>query len=472
MNEYLSDDFLLVSSVGRSLYHEHVASLPVVDYHCHIDPQAVADDRKFEDIAELWVCKDPYKWRAMRMNGIAEREITGEATNRQKFTAWAKTVPYTIGNPLFHWNALELKRYFGVTDLLTPESADAIWEQCNSQLSLPRCSARGLLQQANVKLICTSDDLLDSLAPQRQMFEEKSALTMLPSLRADSLLAVETTGFVPFCRALGAKTGIVVDSLAAFKSALKVRLDVFAELGCRFADHGLDKPVFEPIAEAEAARLFAKRINGAGLSDLELLQLKTTLLVFAGQEYAARHWVMQLHIGAQRATSDRLRSLAGPAGGYACIGSSSDVVPISRFLNHLETSGSLPRTILYTLNPSDTDMFASLTGSFAEDGVPGKIQFGPAWWWNDNRDGIVRQLRALGNLGLLGRHIGMTTDSRSLLSYSRHEYYRRIVCNLFGEWVEAGELPRDESILKKLVQDICFFNANNWLAIDQGECRV
>jgi len=463
MNEYLSDDFLLVSNVGKSLYHEHVASLPIVDYHCHIDPQAVADDKVFKDIAELWVCKDPYKWRAMRMNGIAEREITGDASNQQKFKAWAKTVPYTIGNPLFHWNGLELKRYFGVTELLVPESADAIWKRCNSQLSLPQCSARGLLKQTNVELICTSDDLLDSLEPHRQMFEEKSALTMLPSLRADSLLAVETTGFVSFCQTLAEKTGIIVDCLDAFKSAVRLRLDVFGELGCRFADHGLDKPFFELIAEDEAARLFEKLITGGNLSDLEQLQLKTTLLVFFGQEYAERNWIMQLHIGAQRATSDRLRNLSGPAGGYTCIGSSSDVVPVSRFLNHLEINGRLPRTILFTLNPSDTDMFASLTGSYAEDGVPGKVQFGPAWWWNDNRDGIVRQFRTLGNLGLLGRHIGMTTDSRSLLSYSRHEYYRRIVCNLIGEWVEAGELPRDQSILKKFVQDICYFNARNWL---------
>ena len=463
MNDYLSDDFLLVSKAGKALYHEHVKSLPIIDFHCHIDPQSVADDKVFNDIAELWVCKDPYKWRAMRMNGIEEQMITGDASNRQKFNAWAQTVPYTIGNPLFHWNGLELKRYFGVDDLLVPASADAIWERCNSQLSLPQFSARGLLKQANVETICTSDDLLDSLDPHRQMFEENGALKMHPSLRADSLLAVETPSFTSFCKSLSEKTGIHVNGLDAFKSAVQLRLDVFHDLGCRLADHALDRPFFELITEDVADRLFDNLMAGGRLSDLEQLQLKTTLLVFAGQEYAARNWIMQLHIGAQRMTSGRLRSLAGPAGGYACIGSSSDVVPVSKLLNHLESDERLPRTILYTLNPSDTDMFASLTGSFAEDGVPGKVQFGPAWWWNDNRDGIVRQLRALGNLGLLGRHIGMTTDSRSLLSYSRHEYYRRIVCNLIGEWVDAGELPKDQELLKKFVQDVCYFNAKNWL---------
>jgi len=463
MSEYLSDDFLLVSSVGRSLYHDHAAMLPVIDYHCHIDPQVVADDQVFVDVAELWVCRDPYKWRAMRMNGIPEREITGGASNREKFNAWAATVPCTIGNPLFHWTGLELKRYFGVDAMLQDKTADAIWAQCNSRLAAPEYSARGLLKQAKVELLCTSDDLLDTLAPHCRMRDEGGDLRMLPSLRADSLVAVETPGFQSFCQSLAGQTGIAVESLEAFKTAVRIRLDVFNDLGCRVADHALDQPVFEPVADDVAARLFERRLAGDSPSALELLQLKTTLLVFAGAEYHRRGWIMQLHIGAQRATSQRLRDLAGAAGGFACIGKSSDVAQVCAFLNRLEGDGTLPRTILFTLNPSDTDMYASLTGSFAEDGVPGKVQFGPAWWWCDNRDGIVRQLRALGNMGLLGRHIGMTTDSRSLLSYSRHEYYRRIVCNLVGEWVEAGELPRDQELLEKFVKDICYFNARRWL---------
>jgi glucuronate isomerase len=463
MTDYLGHDFLLPSRAGRSLYHDHAASLPVIDYHCHIDPRAVADDRRFADIAELWVCGDPYKWRAMRMNGIPEREITGNASNRDKFRAWAATVPYTIGNPLFHWTGLELKRYFGVDAMLDDKTADAIWAQCNSRLALPEYSARGLLNQANVELLCTSDDLLDSLAPHRRMSEEGGALKMLPSLRGDSLVGVGSPVFRSFCTSLAGQTGTAVDSLDAYTAAVRRRLDVFDGLGCRVADHALDQPVFEPVAGDVAAQLFERRLAGDDLGAMELQQLKTALLTFAGTEYHRRGWIMQLHIGAQRATSERLRDLAGPAGGFACIGASSDVARVCAFLNRLEADGALPRTILFTLNPSDTDMYASVTGSFAEAGVPGKLQFGPAWWWCDNRDGIVRQLRALGNMGLLGRHIGMTTDSRSLLSYSRHEYYRRIVCNLIGEWVDAGELPRDPDLLARFVKDICYFNAKRWL---------
>jgi glucuronate isomerase len=295
------------------------------------------------------------------------------------------------------------------------------------------------------------------------MREEGGAPKMLPSLRGDSVVGVEAPGFPSFCTALAGQTGNAVGSLDAYKAAVRLRLDVFDGLGCRVADHALDQPVFDPVADGVAARLFERRIAGGGLSALELQQLKTALLVFAGAEYHRRGWIMQLHIGAQRATSQRLRDLAGPAGGFACIGASSDVARVCAFLNRLEADGALPRTILFTLNPSDTDMYASVAGSFAEDGVPGQIQFGPAWWWNDNRDGIVRQLKALGNMGLLGRHIGMTTDSRSLLSYSRHEYYRRIVCNLIGEWVDAGELPRAPDLLARLVKDICYVNAKRWL---------
>ena len=295
------------------------------------------------------------------------------------------------------------------------------------------------------------------------MREEGGASKMLPSLRARQPRRRRVAGLPAFCASLAGQTGTAVDSLDAYKAAVRLRLDVFDGLGCRVADHALDQPVFEPVTDGVGARLFERRLAGDALGVVELLQLKTALLVFAGAEYHRRGWIMQLHIGAQRATSQRLRDLAGPAGGFACIGASSDVARVCAFLNRLEADGALPRTILFTLNPSDTDMYASVTGSFAEDGVPGKVQFGPAWWWCDNRDGIVRQLRALGNMGLLGRHIGMTTDSRSLLSYSRHEYYRRIVCNLIGEWVDAGELPRDPDLLARFVKNICYFNARRWL---------
>jgi glucuronate isomerase len=463
MPDYLGEDFLLASPYGRMLYHVHAAALPVIDYHCHIDPRSVADDQVFEDITQLWIRSDPYKWRAMRMNGIEEQRITGDASHWQTFEAWAQTVPHTVGNPLFHWTGLELKRYFGVDELLRPASAAEIWHHCNALLPQADFSARGLLARAGVEILCTSDDLLDDLEPHRRMQASGSAIRMVPSLRADSMVAVGSPGFPAWCRGLGQRTGMAVESLDAFQAAVDLRLDAFDALGCRVADLGLDRPVFAPVGEGEAAQLFERLLAGHALSVTEQQQLQTHLLVFAGMQYHRRGWMMQLHIGAQRHTSQRLREASGGAGGYACIGSTSDVALVCGLLDRLERQGGLPRTVLYTLNPSDTEMFASLAGSFTEDGVPGKLQFGPAWWLNDHRDGIERQLRALGNLGLLGRHIGMTTDSRSLLSYSRHEYYRRILCNLLGSWVDAGELPRDEDLLAGLVRDICYFNAKRWL---------
>ena len=466
MADYLSDDFLLCSKTARSLYHEHAAALPVIDFHSHIDPQAVADDHVFGELTELWISQDPYKWRAMRMNGIAEYAITGAAPAREKFDAWAQTVPYTVGNPLFHWTSLELKRYFGIDAQLSPGTAGAIWANCNRQLPEPRLSARGLLKQAHVELLCTSDDLLDTLAPHQRMQAEGGDLAMLPSLRADRIVAVDAPGFQTFCGALEIATGLRIDGLDAFKAAVGLRLDVFQAAGCCVADIGLDRPVFELASDGVVASIFDRLMAGGALDALQVLQLKTALLLHLGGEYHRRNWVMQLHIGAQRTTSQRLRDSTGGAGGYACIGSSSDVALVCRLLNQLECRGALPRTILFTLNPSDTDMFASVTGSFTGEGLPGKVQFGPAWWFNDNRDGMVRQLKALGNMGLLGRHIGMTTDSRSLLSYSRHEYYRRILCNLVGEWVEAGELPQDPDFLEKFIRDLCYFNARRWLRPD------
>lgn len=468
MPEYLGEDFLLASPYGRMLYHTHAAALPVIDYHCHIDPHAVADDRVFGDLTQLWIQSDPYKWRAMRMNGIEEHRVTGDASNWLKFEAWAQTVPRAVGNPLFHWTGLELKRYFGVDDLLGPKSAEAIWRHCNALLTQTGFSARGLLDRAGVEVLCTSDDPLDGLEAHHRMAASGSAIRMLPSWRADSLLAVGTPGFAAFCRGLAQSTGVPITSLDAFQAAVVLRLDAFDALGCRVADLGMDQPVFAPVSEGESARLFDRQLAGYALSPLEQQQLQTHLLVFLGTEYHRRGWVMQLHIGAQRTTSQRLRDISGGAGGYACIGKSSDVALVCGLLDRMERLGRLPRTVLFTLNPSDTDMFASLAGSFTEGGVASKLQFGPAWWLNDHRDGIERQLRTLGNLGLLSRHIGMTTDSRSLLSYPRHEYYRRILCNLLGQWVNAGELPRDEELLGGMVRDICYGNAKGWLTSHPG----
>lgn len=454
---------MLDSPMSRTLYHEFAAPLPIVDFHCHIDPSWLAKDRRFDNLADLWVVNDPYKWRAMRINGVPEERITGQAPALTKFQAWAGTVPRTIGNPLFHWSALELQRYFDVTAPLSPKTAQATWDHCNELLAGPGFTALGLLGRSHVETLCTSDDILDSLEWHRS-FQGQGAIRMLPSLRADSLIDVTGTRFPAFCAKLGQMSGIAVEGLETYKAAISARLDVFKEAGCTLADMGIDQPIFEPATDDTLAAHFGSALKGVPLEPLQRAQLQTELLVFLGVQYRARGWAMQLHIGAQRATSYRLAHLVGAAGGYACIGKSADIGLLVKFLNHLEMRGDLPRTVLYTLNPSDMEMYASVTGAFVEDGVAGKVQFGPAWWLNDHRDGIERQLRALGNLGLLSRHIGMTTDSRSLLSFSRHEYYRRIFCNLVGGWVDAGELPRDMALLSDLVQDVCYRNARDWVA--------
>ncbi len=399
MTAFIHDDFLLKTAVARRLYHEHAAGLPIVDYHNHLDPHALAEDRAFANITQLWIATDPYKHRAMRIAGVPERLITGDATDREKFDAWAATVPLTLGNPLFHWTALELKRCFDIGELLSPETAACIWEQCNEKLRTKAFTARQLIARANVEVLCTSDRLTDDLAAHAKLAQSDFKTRVLPSPR---------------------------DAEAPDAA----RLDAFARLGCRLADHAVNT------FDSEALTAFAR-------------------------EYARRGWILQLHFGAQRETSTRLRQLAGPAGGYATIGNACDIPALCQFLDGLEREGCLPRTILYPLNPADYAAIATLTGSFAADGVRGKIQFGPAWWYNDHALGIRQQLDALASYGLLATFIGMTTDSRSLLSMVRHEYFRRVLCDWLGDKVETGELPAD---LGPLVRAISYGNAMQWMA--------
>ncbi|MFZ4285863.1 glucuronate isomerase [Variovorax sp. HJSM1_2] len=466
MAETQANDLLLTSRSGRALFHEVAAPLPIIDFHCHVDPQSVADDQRFGDITDLWIRSDPYKWRAMRINGVSEAEITGAASHSQKFHAWARTLPLTVGSPLFHWSALELRQVFGIESALAPTSASAIWDRCNTQLAQPGFSARALLRKANVEVLCTSDDLLDSLASHAQMrlCPDASPLQMLPSLRADRVLTLDASTFAGFCKALSLATGIVVESLDAYKAAISKRLDAFDALGCRFADVGLEQVVCELAPKWRVEQIFEELLSGQTITPHAAAQLQTDLLLFLARQYHRRDWVMQMHLGAQRETSARLKNLTGRAGGYACIGNSVDVSRLVALLNQLEQTEQLPRTLLFPLNPADMEMLASVGGAFVEEGVPGKVQLGPAWWFNDHRDGMERLLKVIGNLGLLSRHIGMTTDSRSLLSYSRHGYFRRILCNLLGSWADAGEIPNDMARLSKLVQDVCYFNAKRWMA--------
>jgi glucuronate isomerase len=463
MTAFIHDDFLLRSKTARRLYHEFAASAPILDYHCHLDPRDLAADRRFENLAQLWVTGDPYKHRALRIAGAPERLLTGDATEREKFEAWAATVPQTLGNPLHHWTALELKRYFGLDESLNAASAIRIWDACNARLQEPGFSARGLLAQRAVECVCTSDRLLDDLAPHAAA--TSAALRVLPSLRADDVTAVDAPEYVTWVRQLGLATGMQIGDYAAFCAAVTQRLGAFMQAGCRLSDHALDEFSYVNVTYADTAGLFARRLGGETLSATDAMRLRSGILRFLGEEYARRGWIMQLHLGAQRRTSSRLRRLAGPAGGYAGIGRACDIPSLIAWLDDLESAGALPSTILYPLNPSDFAPLAVLAGSFVADGVPGKLQLGPAWWFNDHAAGMRAQLEAISNYGLLSVFIGMTTDSRSLLSMVRHEYFRRVLCDWLGEQASAGAMPDNVDELGALVRAVCSENARKALAL-------
>lgn len=468
----MKDDFFLGSALARKLYHEVAAGQPVIDYHNHLSAADLAADRRFGDVTELWVAHDPYKHRAMRIAGVPEAVITGAGVSpRERFEAWAATVPKTIGNPLHHWAALELSRVFGIDEALTPASAGRVWEAANARLGEPGFTARGLLRRFNVACACTSDGLLDDLSAHRTLAAAETGARVLPSLRGDDAAAVAGGGFGAWLRRLGEASGQEVGTFDGFREAVRRRLDGFDALGCRLADHALDAFAYVPTDEASAAGLFERCAAGEVLEAAEALRLRSAVLKFLGGEYAARGWVMQLHLGAQRQTSSRLRRLAGPAGGYAGLGQACDVASLCAFLDDLECGGRLPRTVLYTLNPADNAVLATLTGSYAEDGVAGKVQFGPAWWYNDHAAGIRQHLETLANHGLLSTFIGMTTDSRSLLSMVRHEYFRRVLCGTLGAWAARGLVPDDFETLVPLVRAVTYGNAQEMVLGEKGGVR-
>ncbi len=457
MKQFLDDNFLLTNKTAQNLFHAVAKDLPIVDFHNHLNPVHLATNKRFDNLAQLWVNEDPYKHRAMRINGIAEAGITGGVSDKEKFDNWVKTISKTIGNPLFHWSCLELKRIFGIDEILTEKNADDIWNRCNEQLQNEGFGALDILQKWKAEIVCTSDDLTDDLAPHK-MATQNGPIKALPSLRGDSIVAFDSHSR-GWMEKLSGQVG-AIKNLEDYKQALLQKLNDFQEAGCKLADHSLDAGfAFSIRSESRAARLFDNFLNGIALTRVDIVLLKSHLLVFLGTEYCRRGWVLQLHIGAQRFTSSRLRQLAGAAGGYAGIGKTCDIESLCSFLDAMEQQEHLPRTILYTLNPADNAAFATLTGSYAEDGVAGKIQFGPAWWYNDHYEGIKQHLITLSSYGLLSHFVGMTTDSRSLLSFSRHEYFRRILCNLIGKWVEEGELPDDQNLISQLIKDISYNNS-------------
>jgi len=464
MKPFNDKDFLLLNDYGKKLYHDVATALPIIDPHNHIDTVFLAANKSFENLYQLWVQHDPYKHRAMRIYGIAEELITGNKPDYEKFFAWAECLPYTAGNPLFHWSCLELKNLFGINEILSPANAQIIWDTANNLLKQEKYTSLNMLKNFGVELLCTSDDLNDSLEHHLLLARKEKTITCLPSLRGDSIVNFNQTSFFNWLEKLQSITSIKVTNLNTYKDAINKRLDFFNEANCLLSDHSLDSGYkYISCSNEKASFLFSKLINKDLLINEEIVNLQSYLLHFLGQEYAKRNWKMQLHIGAHRFTSSLLRNKVGPSGGYACIGNVVDIQSLCLFLDELDKENLLPKTILYTLNPADNSVFASITGSYSQDGVQGKIQFGPAWWYNDHYEGIQQQLLALSSYGLLSTSIGFTTDSRSIVSFIRHDYFRRILCNLLGQWVEEGKLPNDLDFISEIIKNISYYNIKNWI---------
>lgn len=466
MKAFMDENFLLNSKTAEELYHKYAESMPIIDYHCHLNPKEIAEDKKYRNITELWLGGDHYKWRAMRSNGVEETYITGDASDKEKFLKWAEAISSCIGNPLFHWTHLELKRYFGIDKILSPNTAEEIWNRCNEILASGQLSARDLIKRSNVQVICTTDDPTDTLEYHKAIAADSSFKTkVLPAFRPDKAINIEKEGFAEYLTKLGKASGISIGSLTELKKALASRIQFFHDAGCRISDHALDPVVYSEAAEEEVSAVLEKALHGKVLSDIEVRKYKTYIVLFVGREYAKRNWVMQIHLGTIRSINSRMLKLLGPDTGFDTIGDRSFAEDLAKNLNALNETDELPKTILYCLNPRDNEVLGTMIGCFQGGGIPGKLQFGSGWWFNDQKDGMIRQMIALANLGLLSRFIGMLTDSRSFASYTRHEYFRRILCNLIGEWVENGEAPGDMTLLGGMVRDICYNNAVSYFQL-------
>ena len=467
---FIHDDFLLESNVAADLYHRYARDLPIVDYHCHLSPEQMARNHRFRSLTEIWLDGDHYKWRAMRTNGVAERLVTGDASDLEKFEAWAATVPETLRNPLYHWTHMELKRPFGILTLLSPRTAREIYDRAGALLQQDAFTTRGLLEQFKVAVVCTTDDPVDSLEHHDALARRPDPVTRVyPTWRPDKAFAVDDpAAWNAWVGRLEAASGQPVTNLSSFLAALESRHSFFHDKGCRASDHGLEQIFAEPWADALVAGAFDRARSGQVLEAGEALRLKSALLHRLALLDHARGWVQQFHLGALRNNNTRLRLLLGPDTGFDSIGDFAQARPLARFLDRLDRTNQLAKTILYNLNPGDNEVLATMCGNFQDGTVPGKMQFGSAWWFLDQRDGMEAQMGALSNMGLLSRFVGMITDSRSFLSYSRHEYFRRVLCNLLGEDVRRGLLPDDRELLGRLVCAVSFFNARDYFGFRLG----
>jgi glucuronate isomerase len=460
---FMGEDFLLQTKTAELLYNEYAKQMPIIDYHCHLSPQQIAEDIKFENLTQAWLYGDHYKWRAMRTSGVDESYCTGNKSDYEKFEKWAATVPYTMRNPLYHWTHLELKRYFGIEEILNANTAKLVYDNASAQIQTDAFSIKNLIRKMNVKVICTTDDPIDSLEYHKTLAESDFEVKIKPAFRPDKAMEVASAAnFVAYVKKLEAVTNLSVASFEDYLFALQNRHDFFASMGCSVSDHGLEEIYVEDFTGQEIETIFSKVYGGKELNLLEQRKFKSCMLLHFAEWDWEKGWVQQYHLGALRNNNSRMLSKLGPDTGWDSIGDFSQAAALSKFLNKLDSEDKLAKTIIYNLNPADNELMASMIGNFNDGSVAGKIQFGSGWWFLDQKDGIIKQLNALSNMGLVSRFVGMLTDSRSFLSFPRHEYFRRILCNLFGDEIENGELPNDTKWVGQIIQDICYNNANDY----------
>ncbi|MCD8130026.1 MAG: glucuronate isomerase [Lachnospiraceae bacterium] len=463
MKKFMDENFLLETETAQKLYHEYAATTPILDYHCHINPKEIAEDRKFENITQVWLGGDHYKWRFMRSCGVEEKYITGDSSDKEKFFKWAECLGKAIGNPLFHWSHLELQRYFGYYGVLNKNTAEEVWNLCNEKLQEDSMSVRNLIRQSNVTLICTTDDPVDSLEWHQKIKEDETfEVKVLPAWRPDKAMNIEKPEYLDYLATLSKVSGVEIKSFADLKAALVNRMEFFASQGCCVSDHALEYVMYEPASDEEIEEIFANRLAGKSVCKTCELKFKTAFILFVAKEYNRLDWAMQLHYGCKRDNNELMYQSLGPDTGYDCINNYAPSAQMADFLNALIKTDQLPRTIIYSLNPNDNEAIGTILGCFQDSTAIAKIQQGSAWWFNDHKVGMQNQMISLANLGNLSGFVGMLTDSRSFLSYTRHEYFRRILCNLIGNWVENGEYPCDWEMLEEIVRGISYNNAKKY----------
>ncbi|WP_339917212.1 glucuronate isomerase [Yeosuana marina] len=459
---FIHDNFLLENKYAEELYHNYSKNQPIIDYHNHLPPKQIAEDKTFENITNVWINGDHYKWRAMRTLGVNEKFVTGEASDKEKFLNWAKTVPYTLRNPLYHWTHLELARYFDIYDLLSEKSAENIWNVTQEKLNSDGHSCRGLLKKVNTELVCTTEDPIDTLEYHQQLAKSDFSVKVSTAFRPDKAILISNEGYNNYIDTLGEVANITINSFNELCDALRKRIEFFNENGCRLCDHGLDQIYFESYTENEVNSIFKKKREGQELSNKETLKFQSAVLVFLCETYHEFGWVQQFHLGALRNNNARMHRILGPDTGWDSIGDYPQAQKLSAFLNALDSKDKLTKTIIYNLNPADNEVMATMIGNFNDGSVKGKVQFGSGWWFLDQKDGMTKQLNALSNMGLISCFVGMLTDSRSFLSFPRHEYFRRVLCNLLGDEIKRGELPNEMELIGKMVSDISYNNAKNY----------